>query len=158
MLFMEIQNGVNYNVNDLKRIFGNEWVNKINLKTYPILTKKKINTFNDFDFKTKQIYVIIYDTLKSINIDSFNFWATGSRVNGNWRTNDETEYYSKKLNLKIKYSDYDFYSDAKMIPNKEYFITKYNIDVDFIGVNGHKVLITDDEINSFKNETYSNDG
>jgi hypothetical protein len=82
--------------------------------------KTEISKFEDFDQNTRSIYLSIAQEIKKINLDQDDLYviASGSRVNGKWKTEQESESIAKKYNLnKIKYSDYDFITNAKNIPN-----------------------------------------
>jgi hypothetical protein len=82
--------------------------------------KTEISKFEDFDQHARLIYLSIAQEIKKINLDQDDLYviASGSRVNGKWKTEQESESIAKKYNLnKIKYSDYDFITNAKNIPN-----------------------------------------
>lgn len=84
------------------------------------LNKPIIKNFQDFDNHAKHIYSSIAKAIKELNKDQENLYviASGSRVNGKWRSDDETEEICKKYNIKKpKYSDYDFITNAKYMPN-----------------------------------------
>jgi predicted nucleotidyltransferase len=103
--------------------------------------KPIINVLSDFDDETKQIYLGIYSLIKSKNSDKeFNVWATGSRVKGDWRTKEESDYNKEKYGF-AKYSDYDYYTDAKVKPTQEEFFNILKVKVDLAGYGSRKVLI-----------------
>jgi hypothetical protein len=80
--------------------------------------KPKITKFEEFDDQTKNIYLTIASELKKLNLDqNFKLIATGSRVTGKWRKDDEADELAAKFNIKVKYSDYDFITDAINIPD-----------------------------------------
>jgi hypothetical protein len=80
--------------------------------------KPKITKFEEFDDQTKNIYLTIASELKKLNSDqNFKLIATGSRVTGKWRKDDEADELAAKFNIKVKYSDYDFITDAINIPD-----------------------------------------
>lgn len=84
------------------------------------LNKPIIKNFQDFDNHAKHIYSSIAKAIKELNKDQENLYviASGSRVNGKWRSDDETEEICKKYNIKKpKYSDYDFITNAKYMPD-----------------------------------------
>jgi formyltetrahydrofolate synthetase len=111
-----------YKVSELYNIFGSDWANILKLKSIPkVFNKPVINTFNDFDEDTKQKYILIAKAIKEANGEiDINVWATGSRIDGSWKTTEEAEELAKKYNrIKPKYSDYDFITDAAIIPNLE---------------------------------------
>lgn len=110
----------NYAVSELYNLFGSDWANILMLKSIPkVFNKPVINTFNDFDEDTKQKYILIAKTIKEANPNTeIDVWATGSRIDGSWKTKEEAEERAKEYNrLKPKYSDYDFITDAEVIPS-----------------------------------------
>lgn len=113
----------NYSVVDLYKMFGPNWAYKLNLSNIPkFFNKPVIQTFDDFDTDTKQKYILIAKTIKDANPNkNINVWATGSRVDGSWKTKEEAENQAKEYNRKTpKYSDYDFITDAENIPNLQF--------------------------------------
>lgn len=133
-----------YTAKELKELFGDNWREKIGIRQIPkfLVPKPRINFFNEFDQDTKEIYVKIYNLIKQKNQNkNFNVWATGSRVKGEWKTKEESDEMALKYNIKPKYSDYDYISDAKILPTKQEFLEKIGVAVDFSGGEGHKVLI-----------------
>ena len=108
-----------YKVSELYNMFGSDWANILNLDSIPkVFNKPIINTFDDFDEDTKQKYILIAKAIKEANSEiDINVWATGSRIDGSWKTRKEAEELAKEFNkLKPKYSDYDFITDAETIP------------------------------------------
>jgi hypothetical protein len=138
-----IEQGKNYTPKELKELLGENWYKEI-FVTYPDSFRKPIiNNFEEFDEKTKEIYIGIYNIIKEQNPNKeINVWASGSRVKGKWRTKEEEDEISKKYNKRPKYSDYDYITDAPIIPSPQYFFEKLGVKVDFAGGEGHKVLIT----------------
>lgn len=139
-----IEKNKNYNIKELKELFGDEWQDKIGIiKPPPISPKPFINSFDDFDEKTKQIYTNIYNLIKEKNQSKdINVWATGSRVKGKWKTPQEAEAILINYpNAKVKYSDYDFCTDAQNYPTKQQFYKQLGVAIDHAGCEGHKVLI-----------------
>lgn len=108
---------------------------QINLHNIKITKKKKIDSFEDFDLETQNIYLNIAQEIKINNINQNDLFvgATGSRIKGNWKTKEESEQIAKNLNSNnIKYSDYDFTTNAKNIPDLEKIAKKLNIyKIDF---------------------------
>jgi cobalamin biosynthesis Co2+ chelatase CbiK len=98
-----------------------ELINNFRARFYlKTLNKPKINNYEDFDSSTKLIYTTIAKKIKELNSEQENLYviASGSRVNGKWRTDEETEKICKEYNIKKpKYSDYDFITNAKNIPD-----------------------------------------
>jgi len=84
------------------------------------ITKPIIKNYQDFGENTRLIYSTIAKKIKELNPDQIDLYviASGSRVNGKWRSDEEAEEICKKYNLKKpKYSDYDFISNGKYMPN-----------------------------------------
>jgi hypothetical protein len=99
---------------------------------YALKTIRKpiIDSFEDFDDNTKFIYKTIAIKIKEANPDQENLYviASGSRVNGKWRSDEETENIAKEYNIKKpKYSDYDFITNAKNIPNLQKLAEELNV-------------------------------
>lgn len=116
----EIKIHQTYSAKKLQSIFGSRWLYAVGLEPIPKITNKiKISVFNEFDDDTKQKYILIAKTIKNANPKQLiDVWAIGSRINGSWKTDKEAEYLAKKHNkIKPKYSDYDFTTTAKTIPN-----------------------------------------
>ena len=137
-----IEKNKNYTIKELIDVFGKDWMSEANVKSPPILKNKPIiNKFIDFEEETRNIYIKISNLIKEKNNKEVSVWASGSRVKGTWRTREESEARARTYNIKIKYSDYDFYTDANSIPTKEEFLSLVGVAVDFAGGEGHKVLI-----------------
>jgi len=49
---------------------------------------------------------------------SLKAWAIGSRVNGRWRTREESESLAAE-GYRLKYSDYDVATNARVLPQRE---------------------------------------
>ena len=137
-----IEKNKNYTAKELKQLLGDDWSNKIGVIRIPKLKNKPIiNNFSEFDDETKDVYLGIYNILRKNN-DNFKMWATGSRVKGNWRTKEESDEMAIKYGLQnIKYSDYDFYTDAKNLPNIKDISDILKVKVDLCGFESHKVLV-----------------
>ena len=104
----------------------------LKLNSVPLLQKPIINSFSDFDNETKRIYTLIYNYILELNYDqNFEVYATGSRVQGSWKTIDEAKQLSEQYNRYVKPSDYDFWTTALKIPTKQQFFDKIGVDVDF---------------------------
>ena len=89
-------------------------------KKFKKITKPIIKTYQDFDENTRVVYSTIAQRIRELNPDQPDLYviASGSRVNGKWRSDEETEQICEKFNIKkIKYSDYDFISNCKFIPD-----------------------------------------
>ena len=139
-----IEKNKRYTLKQLRDLLGDDWKDKLGIKDIPkfLIPKPRINSFDEFDDDTKRIYIGIYNLIKRKNPNqNFNVWATGSRVKGKWRTVEETDEIAFKYNIKPKYSDYDYISDAKIIPTAREFLKEVRAAVDFAGSEGHKVLI-----------------
>lgn len=132
----------NYTVSELYNIFGSDWANILQLGSIPkVFNKPIINTFNDFDEDTKQKYILVAKAIKEANPNTeINVWATGSRIDGSWKTKEEAEERAKEYNKpKPKYSDYDFITDAPVIPSLKHLdFPCHGYQTSFIR---HKVLI-----------------
>lgn len=108
-----------------------DFVQNLNANRYSkTISKLVIKTFQDFDENTKFVYSKIAEKIKELNSNQENLYviASGSRVNGKWRTDEEAENIAKEFNLKkIKYSDYDFISNAKYTPNLTQLALELNV-------------------------------
>jgi hypothetical protein len=133
-----IEKNKNYTVAELKALLGDDWSNKAGIVVIPrVQNKPVINSFDEFDPDTKHIYTTIKNLILNKNSrKAVNVWASGSRVKGTWRTKEEAE-----LNKVVKYSDYDYCTDAPIIPSKKEFAEVLTVPVDFAGCEGHKVLL-----------------
>ena len=90
--------------------------------------KPKITKFEEFDDQTKNIYLTIASELKKLNLDqNFKLIATGSRVTGKWKKDDEADELAAKFNIKVKYSDYDFITDAINIPDLQQLASQLGV-------------------------------
>lgn len=110
-----------YTKGELDKLFPN-WKKDLNSDKECLLSiKPVISSFNEFDDNTKKIYLKIAEYLKKENPSQPNLklWATGSRVNGRWRTAEEAEKWAIVTNTEIRYSDYDYITNAKNIPTYE---------------------------------------
>jgi len=117
---MEI--GKNYTEKELFDIYGPFWMEKLNLSKIPVIkNKKEVFNFQDFEEKSKEVYIKIKTYIAQYNQNQkINLWAIGSRVIGSWKTRAEAEQLAKDYNTKkIKYSDYDFLTDAKFLPSNK---------------------------------------
>ena len=140
-----IEKNKNYTVSDLKKLFGSNWRDHLDIPRQPVIQNKPIiNFFNEFNDETKNIYLKIKNIIKekNKNID-INVWATGSRVKGTWKTKQEAEDYAITYNCRVKYSDYDYYTNATILPSNKEFKELLNVSIDFAGGEGHKVLVED---------------
>jgi len=98
------------------------------IKESKIYNKPKITKFEEFDDQTKNIYLTIASELKKLNPDqNFKLIATGSRVTGKWRQDAEADELAAKFNIKVKYSDYDFITDAINIPDLQQLASQLDI-------------------------------
>ena len=140
-----IEKGRKYTAKELQDILGVDWRKELGMVGVPFAKNKPIiNTFDEFDDDTKAIYAGIYNIVKELNPNiEFRVWATGSRVKGYWRTDEEAEQLAKQYDVHwVKYSDYDYITDAPKKPSAEYFMERLKVKVDFVGGEDHKVLIT----------------
>ena len=136
-----IEKNKKYTVKELKELLGDDWLNKLGVVRVPKPKNKPVITnFSEFDNETKQVYLGIYNILKDKN-DNFKMWATGSRVKGNWRTKEESDEMVIKYGLKhVKYSDYDFHTDAKNLPNIQDISDMLKVKVDLCGFEGDNLV------------------
>jgi hypothetical protein len=117
---MEI--GKNYTEKELFDIYGPFWMKKLNLSKIPVIkNKKEVFNFQDFEEESKEVYIKIKTYIEQYNQNqNINLWAIGSRVIGSWKTRAEAEQLAKDYNTKkIKYSDYDFLTDAEFLPSNK---------------------------------------
>lgn len=105
----------NFTAQELKKIYGDDWRNILRLSPRPILRSKPvIKSFADFPADTQQIYIKIAKAVKLATDTPFQLWAIGSRVKGTWRTKEEEEKMAAENNIKVKYSDYDYYTTGRL--------------------------------------------
>jgi hypothetical protein len=105
----------------------NNFHSRYYLKT---INKPKIKNYEDFNEDSKLVYGSLAKKIKQLNPDQENLYviASGSRVNGKWRSDEETENIAKEYNIKKpKYSDYDFITNAKNIPNLQKLAEELNV-------------------------------
>lgn len=112
-----------YTLAELKAMYGPDWEKYVFFGPPLVpITKPIINTFNDFDSSAKNIYTQIYNILFKANSNqAVDMWATGSRIDGRWMTEKEAEDFYKAKDMEVMYSDYDFITTAKQIPNESTF-------------------------------------
>jgi hypothetical protein len=94
------------------------------------IQKPIIESFDSFDENTKNIYLSIAKEIKDLNPnqEDLKVLATGSRVKGKWRSEEESNVIKEKYNLsKIKYSDYDIMTNAINNPDFKLLAQKLNI-------------------------------
>jgi hypothetical protein len=129
---------------DLKLQYGNTYMERITGHFSNILfvnNKPIINSFSEFDTQTKNIYLQIYSVLSAYNTEPFQLYATGSRINGTWKTNQEVDDFAANHGGIAKYSDYDFVTTAKIIPPYSEFFSKVDGPTDMIGGSDRKILV-----------------
>lgn len=138
-----IQIGKNYTAEELRLIFGENWLDVLNLRIKNNVSQKSmIASFNDFDQNTKQTYISIHNYIQSLNPEYIiSVWATGSRIKGTWKTNKEAEDFAIINNRAVKYSDYDFITNAPKVPTKEELFLATGINADNSGGEDFRVLI-----------------
>jgi len=115
----------NLTFQELNKLFPN-WKEDIKSSTSSIYELKKvIKSFDDFDKETKSVYAKIAKFLKLKNPTQKNLyaWAVGSRVSGRWRTKEEAEKWAHATNTEIRYSDYDYITNAIIAPDCKNFYT-----------------------------------
>lgn len=135
--------GKPYTVAQVKSIMGDDYFEKRIRSGQAVATKARIKSFNDFDPETKEIYLKIYNEVKKMNpgYPRIKVWATGSRVTGTWRTKEESDALAEAMNIKPKYSDYDYFTDAPRFPSKQRLLQLTNVACDIVG-SPIRVLIT----------------
>ena len=137
-----------YTIADLEDLYGPEWRKSV-FSGYPNvpITKPVIFNFTDFNESTKNIYRQILNIIASNNVGDYQVWATGSRIDGRWMTEQEAEVFYTEYKSPVNYSDYDFITTAKNIPTTETFNnTVSGLGKSVVGVQQgssiRKVLIT----------------
>lgn len=141
-----LEKGKRYTSQQLKDIYGPNYLEILNLvsKPFPFSPKSIITDFEEFDEETKSIYKALQTILKEKNPkQKIKVWATGSRVNGKWKTKEEAEIKAEIQGGKVKYSDYDFHTDAIIVPSKENLTNILGVVVDRAGEMTNRVLIPD---------------
>lgn len=133
---------------ELDKIFP-KWKEELNSNASSLYELKKvIKSFNDFDKETKKIYSRIAEFLKMKNPTQKNLsiWAVGSRVTGRWRTKEEAEKWAKLTNTEVRYSDYDYITNAMIAPDCKNFYTSSKVKLEqykemekFVGVRVDRV-------------------
>jgi len=129
---------------DLKLQYGDTYMDRVTGHLVNILivnNKPVINSFSEFDDQTKNIYLQIYSVLSAHNTEPFQVYATGSRINGTWKTNQEVDEFAANHGGIAKYSDYDFVTTAKIIPSYSEFLKGVDGPVDIAGGDGRRILI-----------------
>lgn len=134
----------NYSFHELKqlaeideeaKLFMNSFYANQEMKN---IQKPIIELFDQFDDNNKNIFLSIAQEIKKLNPDQqdLKVLATGSRISGKWRNEEECNLIKQKYNLsKIKYSDYDIMTNAINNPDFEFLAQKLNISkIDKIGI------------------------
>jgi len=126
-----IQVGKNYTPKELEQMYGSNWRSIFKLDSVPLPQKPIINNFSEFDEDTKNVYLQIYNLILEQNYgQTFKVYATGSRVKGYWRTEEEAQQLSEQYDRYVKTSDYDFWTTARKVPTKQEFL-QLGIKADF---------------------------
>jgi hypothetical protein len=147
--------GKNYSIKDLQGLFGEKFIEQIpgriiipwkELNEYlesQSIIKKPILHFDEFDEETKKIYKSIKKIVLSLNHNqkSIKVWATGSRIYGTWRTNEEEDIIAHINNKKPKYSDYDYCTDARTVPSIKIFMEQIGVKVDHSDCDSSKKIL-----------------
>lgn len=113
----------NYTVAELQQALGSSWTEVLSGSyiQQPV-NKPVIYSFNEFDNNTKTIYTKVLNILKSYNPrQNVQLFAVGSRILGNWFTREEAEQAYTAKGLPVKYSDYDAFTTALVIPDQVFF-------------------------------------
>ena len=104
--------GRRYTSSELKALLGaekwQEFQNRLKGPSSFGTPKKRVSRFEDFDEETKSIYLQISSLIRESNKgQAVRIWAFGSRINGNWRTREESEEIAEKYKVKLKYSFFE---------------------------------------------------
>jgi hypothetical protein len=123
-----------YSLESLKAKHGDNWRKALGIPSRAVHFTKKpvISAFIDFDASTRSTYQILWAAIADLNKDTaFVLYATGSRVNGNWKTPEEAEDLASAIGReKVKYSDYDFWTDAPRKPELAQLEVQHGIKFD----------------------------
>lgn len=85
-----------------------------------VAAKPKVRRFNDFDAAHRQVYRAIHEAVSLANPgERFELFAFGSRVKGDWRTDEEADGITP-AGVQVKYSDWDVVSTAPNRPTDEH--------------------------------------
>lgn len=134
--------GKTYSAKEARKLMGEEaWIKQV-VRPFDFSKKPKPNSFENFDEQTKRIYSQIRAHIQSLNPDQeVQVWATGSRAKGTWKTKEESEEYAALYDLKPKYSDYDFRTNAKVVKGLQELSEKLGVKLDIAGGEDVKILI-----------------
>jgi len=134
--------GKAYSAKEVRKLIGEEaWINQISLP-FNFSEKPKANSFKELEEETKQIYLQIRAHLQALNPDQeVQVWATGSRIKGTWKTIEEAEQYAALYDLKPKYSDYDFKTNAKVVEGLQELSEKLGVLLQIAGGQDIKMLV-----------------
>lgn len=83
-------------------------------------TRPPITEAGEFSEHDAAVFAAIVDVISKTNPTqvSLKAWAIGSRVNGRWRTKEESEALAAE-GYRLKYSDYDVATNAQILPSWE---------------------------------------
>jgi hypothetical protein len=110
-----------YTLADLKEILGDNY--NIALSSNPTVSIPKPNknivySFEDFDEDTKSLFHNLYLKIKNLNPEkTFNLFAVGDRVIGNWRNQTETNDINSFYNVNLEVTPYEYYVDNVALPS-----------------------------------------
>jgi len=132
-------------VEEIKQKYGADFFQKIWQPTVISISEKPIiNNFEEFDETTKNIYIKISQTIKSFNPNDtiVRVYATGSRVLGTWKNDEELlAHATANLLPEVPKPAYDFYTEASYIPSQEILSQFINGSTAVFNSAGHKILI-----------------
>lgn len=119
----ELLPNVNYTVNDLKEILGDDFMTVLTRQEtiLPSPNKSPVYTYNDLDENSKIVFNGLYNLLSSINDEAFLLFAVGNRVTGNWRTSQETQDINNQYQATLLTTPYEYWATAKIFPSSEYY-------------------------------------
>jgi hypothetical protein len=133
-------------ISEIKQKYGDDFFDKVWKPSVPPVSQKPIiNNFEEFDDEAKTIYRKIDSIIKAYNPANqlLRVYASGDRVKGTWRNDQEREDYTKAFLLPetIK-PNYGVFTDAEFLPPKEIFNQALSgIEVSF-NSSGNKILIS----------------
>lgn len=113
-----IKIGKPYSVAEIKALLGDDYF--IKQQKYRVIPKKPvISDFSELSEYDKNVYRTIRDEIVRCNRNRqhVKVYATGSRVTGTWKTKEEAEALAADTKQPVKYSDYDYWTDAPVKPN-----------------------------------------
>lgn len=108
---------------EMAALHGPDWLVKLGVSPSKRVLpepKARINAFEEFPEDAQDAYITLFEALKNSNpTDTVELHATGSRINGHWRTRAEAEAIANSYTppRRVKYSDFDFVTNATTMPD-----------------------------------------